>query len=619
MAANRYTEITPSQFNPLSLQEIMMAPMMKKQQHDAASAQMAAIKDGLLKVDPLDVHLTEANQLRNDMSARLDAQAKELATKGINSNSQANIIDLNRQYQNLVAPTGRIGQINAAKPVYLAERKAYLENAEKNDIPQQAALLNWEQYARGKYTGYDENKNIKTINSYGAPSKQNLQDDIKYYNTILGDTEKGSAASGYRIVQREDGSMVFQDRKGQRTTKTNIPQLDDALKGINAKWLTPGGEGYTWAQHSRLDENNIRKQIGQAFNAMQQTSDVNTIGWDNNYHKADESKKEDTGNISAVTEPVANFETENASMINNVSKIGTVIPRGGNSGVSYGGSTPGMSPGYRGAAVGKTNNKPFTVNDLSKNDQIRYRDAFNGLKQAGLIPTNLSENSKEAGQAVSNYMKQYQNLAFSNKIIQPDAITNDIQAMNMIEGKDNNKRNENVEQQIRGGRIKLFDKQTGKEVDYTEIDQPKFNYVGYVSADNLIKPLDKGNNATSVLPHVIQITDEDGKTIEVYGSRDANEMKKPQFKASKNIKESTMRAKQSPGLPVTYSDLDLKNKGFKNVKILYDPETDLYKGVFTTNEKTPRVKEFGNDGPNGEPGGITAEQYANMLYNLYNK
>jgi len=613
MAVNRYTEVTPSQFNPLSLQEIMLAPTMKRRQHDQATADMEAIRQGLLKVDPLDVHMTEANQLRNDMTSKLDAQAKQLASQGINSNSQADFISLNRQYQDLVAPTGRIGQINAAKPVYLAERKAYLENAEKNDIPQSAALANWEQYARGRYTGYDENRNIKTINPYGAPSKQNLQDDIKYYNTILGDTETGAAASGYRVVQRPDGSIVFQDRKGQHTTKTNIPQLDDALKGINAKWLTPGGEGYTWAQHSRLNPNNIIDQIGSAFNAMRQTSDVNTTGWSNQFIKADKPDKDDkTGNIPAVTEPVANYELSNNKTISDIERIGI---------------TPQISSVTKGSAArfGGPNDKPltttkaFTVNDLPKDDQIRYRDTFNGLKEAGIIPSNISENSKEAGQAVSNYMKQHQNLAFSNKIILPDAIENDIQAAYMIEGKDANKRNENVEQQVRGGRIKLFDKSTGKEVDYSEIKKPKFSYVGYVSADNLIKPLEKGNKATSVLPHVIQITDEDGKTIEVYGSRDANEMKKPQFKASKNIKESTMRAKQSPGLPVTYSDLDLKNKGFKNVKILYDPKTDLYKGIFTTNEKTPRVKEFGNDGPNGEPGGITAEQYANMLYNLYNK
>ena len=31
---NRYTQLSPSQFSPLSLEEIMLVPSMKRKQHD---------------------------------------------------------------------------------------------------------------------------------------------------------------------------------------------------------------------------------------------------------------------------------------------------------------------------------------------------------------------------------------------------------------------------------------------------------------------------------------------------------------------------------------------------------------------------------------------------------
>ena len=60
---NRYTSITPSQFSPLSLEEIMLVPSMKRKQHDDILAKQEILRGELAKVNPLDVHFDEAVKL----------------------------------------------------------------------------------------------------------------------------------------------------------------------------------------------------------------------------------------------------------------------------------------------------------------------------------------------------------------------------------------------------------------------------------------------------------------------------------------------------------------------------------------------------------------------------
>ena len=62
MGINRYTSLTPSTYNPLSMQEIMMTPLAMRKQHDDLLAQQEAVRAGLAKVDPDKKHFNEAIQ-----------------------------------------------------------------------------------------------------------------------------------------------------------------------------------------------------------------------------------------------------------------------------------------------------------------------------------------------------------------------------------------------------------------------------------------------------------------------------------------------------------------------------------------------------------------------------
>ena len=51
MAFNRYDTISTSTYNPRSLQETLMVPMMKRQQHDEANKQLYAQLGELDKIN----------------------------------------------------------------------------------------------------------------------------------------------------------------------------------------------------------------------------------------------------------------------------------------------------------------------------------------------------------------------------------------------------------------------------------------------------------------------------------------------------------------------------------------------------------------------------------------
>jgi hypothetical protein len=112
---NRYDSGSVSNFNPLSFQELSIAPMMQRQKHDEAIAKADALR---IKADPLPVHLNRAVELKNQMDNEIAKNVDELNTNGYNPTTFQNIKKLNRQYNDLISPTGEIGQINAAKQVY---------------------------------------------------------------------------------------------------------------------------------------------------------------------------------------------------------------------------------------------------------------------------------------------------------------------------------------------------------------------------------------------------------------------------------------------------------------------------------------------------------------------
>lgn len=273
---NRYSQVSTSEFQPLSLQEVMMTPLMQRQKHDQLIAQQEMLRQGLAKVDPLDVHMNEALNVKSAIENKLTSQAELLGREGVNPNTQGEFLALNREYQNLIAPTGRLGQINAAKQVYAKNFNDYLEDAQKNKgWSRERALANWDQFSK-QYTGFDNDK-ISNIGQLGAPKKVEVMDVLKDVKGLLGEQVVGEMrASGYSFQPSPDGGMVMVDRSGRRIETSNRPNLQHAQNLINQKLV-----GKEWQDSIRFEgENtpNVYNQLTSGINSMLSNKVVDNRG-----------------------------------------------------------------------------------------------------------------------------------------------------------------------------------------------------------------------------------------------------------------------------------------------------------------------------------------------------
>ena len=260
---NRYDVASVAKFSPLSFNELAAAPTMMRQKHDASIAQAEALR---IKADPLDVHLNRATELKNQMDNEIAKNVDTLNKEGYNPTTFQNIQRLNRQYQDMISPTGEIGQINAAKQVYAKNFNDYLDDAQKNKgWSRERALANWNDFSK-QYTGFDNDK-IANIGQLGAPKKVEVLDVLKDVKGLLGEQVVGEMkASGYNFQPSPDGGMVMVDRSGRRIETSNRPNLQAAQNLINQRLM--GKEWQDSIKFEGEDTKNIYGQLTSGINAM---------------------------------------------------------------------------------------------------------------------------------------------------------------------------------------------------------------------------------------------------------------------------------------------------------------------------------------------------------------
>lgn len=529
--ANRYSQITPSQFNPMSLQEVMMVPLMQRQKHDQLIAQQEMLRQGLAKVDPLDVHMNEALNVKSGIENKLVSQAELLSREGINSNTQGDFLALNREYQNLISPTGRLGQINAAKQIYNQNFKDYLEDAQKTKgWSRERALVNWNKFSN-QYTGFDNDK-IANIGQLGAPKKIEVMDVLKDVKGLLGEQVVGEMkASGYSFQPSPDGGMVMVDRSGRRIETSNKPNLQHAQNLINQKLV-----GKEWQDSIRFegeDTKNIYNQLTSGINAMLSNKVVDNRS-ENAQYIAPKTPEEGNGGDNKGS--MFNDAIQDPNSIKNLDKntgeidfkqIGAfqktpIIPKE---------ATPEqIEQIYKNTGANKT-----YKNVLTPMQQKFYETAAKRLIASGRLSKNADLNSTANAEKIGFYMKNHMKFpTVATDIIRADvAIDNQLFSGNLA-SKDQNSRNATLTQDLRqtkngrplrtmldvenGGKIKL---EEGDTIDYLGVESP-INYSNY-GFENRYEQ--------SVMGHRAQVLDSKGNVkANVVISRTPNEMKDPTFK-----------------------------------------------------------------------------------------
>lgn len=601
---NRYDNYTVSAYNPQSFEELAFVPALKRKKHDDLIAAQQTILDGLAKVDPLDVHFEHAKRLKNDIEQEVDLTSEELLKNGVNNDMIGKVIALNRKYHDLTSPTGEIGRINEAKKVYDSERNRFLTEASKQYGSERALQL-WDIH-KNNYTGYSdlENKNIKYIDSKGIVANQNFDQDLKLYNSLLGETVRSASNSGYKIQDSGigDGSLVMVNKSGQTVKSDNIKQLNEQRKLLKSKWLDKTGEGFLFNQESGIDLDNFRNRFDSAIDMQLKSSSVKKEDVNANFIGGGSDKKQEEESLFGEEYNTKEVGGKDSESYKEISKIG-------------------LSNSWLGGK--QYTDKVHSINDVKDvRQKSLYKQRWKEAISQGIIVDGRRikfsqedikkgmDNRKNAERILKSL--EQSPITLTSRLLTSNQILNN---KGFVAGLGDNAEDvdKNIRRQLQrsdSSARKLVDPETGNTITWNEA-MDKYNlddinnvkYQGQISPHNWENTSFLGTNS-KFSPHVITARDKDGKWYSFQTTRLSSDNIGGNVDRQNELQENYRAATLSHG---RFIDFSSKSNNFKGIKIMYNPDEQ------EVDERTGEPKMWSVKFPNGEVKKTTESKYMNWV------
>lgn len=584
MAVNRYTQISPSQFNPLSMDEIMLVPQLKRQQHNATLAQQEKIAQELAKVDPLKVHEDEAIRLREEMNNKLATQAEQLNKYGVDPSTQANMLALNREYQNLTGPTGKIGKINKAKQLYDAEKLRFLEQASKQYGSDRAIQL-WEEKTKD-YSGYSniDPNSIEFINPQGIVAAQDFQDDLKTFNSLLGSTMREVARGGGNVVfDPELNGYKTTNSNSSETVKNNIDQLNEMRNVLKSKWIDETGEGAIYNKEAGIDINNFNNRFNSAINLQAESGYSKKSDFSVGFSGSGKGSEEEPLNIEGIPYETKEVGTKTEDY-DELDRIGNLYNEG----------LPEAHMMGEGAAARMGNPKNDKEGKVFKYEDInnpilkeRYKLMYDELvKNNTLKPEFQDPNNPQTAKYIKKRLVEQGPITLTSKVIKSDTGTSTLGFPGLSETKDANKRSANIKADITHNTRQIVDPETNRPISgkefFEKYPDAEVDYYGYFSPHNVSNEAQWGNESQqSIIPHRITVTHgsgDDKKTFTTSMSRTYNDFNTSDFRASKTLNNVFRKITLMPN---TYQKLESNVPTLKDAEVLYSTKNEYNTPMFT--------------------------------------
>ena len=582
---NRYTKIKEAEYNPMSLNELMMVPQYKRQQHDNLLETGVQLDTELAKVDPLSYHSQSAIEEQNRLREQIDAQTNLLSTEGFNPGSKEAFIKLNREYQKSIAPTGTLGQINNAKKVLQANRDAHIKESIKAGNSPEQAVKKWQEFEQQYAQQFQETGKINPIGQLGAPE---FVDYIESANEVF----KNVGFTQEEIANGMVSNIVFDDEKGSYVltqggsgsrTKNNYKQLNEALEIMNRQIQDPNSKLRRSLQYNDTDPNRVLSEIT-SLAKSKLIDDRKTTGGSSkisSYKTAKELGLNDKGNAMYDTTEASNvirFDNDLSSALDDIISGKQINVNSGKTD-SVNSSNVASFNAFGTTSTSFSQNKATASvkNHMSGKQKEEYDKLYEGLKNDN--PTLLLHDkySPEVAEEINNYIKDSSNLLRQNFIIQDDFV----KEYGTSKGAASKNRKE-IDDYIKTNISDQTFGYNGQEFTYDQLPEDvrlkvrKAKYSGYLSPKNF-EGLDKDSNKDLyVSPHVYELYDEDTGEIEkLYVGRKAGERNSPEFKAARNFNQVYQKSKYRPNINHNIPELkaDIKYDKNKDLYILKDTRT----------------------------------------------
>ena len=464
------------------------------------------------------------------MDNRISSEVDKLNREGFNPNTVQNITKLNREYQDLIAPTGEIGQINAENINIKKINEEYDKLGKEKNWGQETVDY-WKNKALKEYNEkpiYDDNGRIL---QYTGP--EGIVNKVDYNKRLheLASSAKMSTKEFANAVTKLD----MDEKSGYNVANKNSEahKLGDNYAGVKAAYDTlkreiydPTSEVYKSMKYenrdpkSLLDILNTQSDIyKQNMKSTERSNDINPFG------PGPGSNNDSNSQYSVVGEDYNTQEIGGSKQdFSELEKIGTTQGRkvysGGTGGASYSGDVSDY--------VGKN----FKVEDIKDiRQKAIYENMFKKLSTTGIMGVNgnnikLKENFIKKGmndpqvaKTIVKYLKEIPPITLTSKLLTANQLVNS-QGFVAGLGTTADDVDKNIRRQLQRGDQsgrKLVDPKTGKTMTWNEAaekygfeDINDVNYHGQISAHHWEETESLGSNS-KFSPHVVTIKDKKGK------------------------------------------------------------------------------------------------------------
>lgn len=195
--AARYYQQNIAQYNPLTMEEMMFAPMQMRQRHDLVDQGISEIGTSLGQYNALSQDQPFVQQSIDPVQQELDSLAQELATKGYDQSKMSRLLKLKAQREKLFSPTGDVGIAQSRQQQYTEEAKRLTEEF-KDPVIRNYALRQLGQ-TKGLQRGEDGSIINAGINSPNMVTDVTFSERQKAYNEILKNIQNDKRFAGMNI------------------------------------------------------------------------------------------------------------------------------------------------------------------------------------------------------------------------------------------------------------------------------------------------------------------------------------------------------------------------------------------------------------------------------------
>lgn len=585
MVVNRYTNITPSRFNPLSAQELFLVPQMQRQKHDQLLAQQEALRQGLAKVNPHEKYFNEAVTLKNDLNNQIQTQAEQLAKEGINPNSTSQFIQLNRNYNEMMSPTGKLGMINNHNINLQKTYSDYLKSSIDAGNSPNIAKLHADQAIKQHMQQplYDERGRVNDFRINQGPVKYiDVAKRVQDYAKEAGMTSQEFANASGALSYDQAGNRYVVNSNSKGLNANNARQLAAVADTLNRELSDPTSEVRQSTDYNFRNPQQVLDDVRQQLNIYrdnkierQSGSSLGSVDWS----QPTELESLEGVNVEAVK---AGRDSDLLSDLERDNSTERSI-RGSGSGSSV----SGLGSPYE---IGDSNN---TIKNRALQSP-EYLKLAQGIARDNKSLQGLKWDDPKMQTAVKDYLKENKDVTIQNRYVDPATNPRARLFASREVGKDKKATNNQILERALQGAYEVRDI-NGKLIPAEELAKYNFTYSGDMTPKSQIGNI-FSNPKQNIGARRGLLTDKDSKeTTKVYVSRGADDFDTPQFKAMETINNLSKIVDTQPNIYHKVNGRLFDAYGLKNVEIKYNKGKQTYNLSYQDNDGTPVDQEFSDD------------------------